>query len=59
MAFKVLVGPPQITVHQGQTVLVSELDGRIEWPSDKGLYFRDTRMITFRPDSMGTSALVQ
>ena len=46
MAFKVHVGPPQITVHQGQTVLVSELDGRIEWPSDKGLYFRDTRMIS-------------
>src|SRR5215468_8936598 len=46
MAFKVHVGPPQITVHQGQTVLVSELDGRIEWPSDRGLYFRDTRMIS-------------
>src|SRR5215472_8504197 len=46
MAFKVHVGPPQITVHQGQTVLVSELDGRIDWPSDKGLYFRDTRMIS-------------
>jgi glycogen debranching enzyme len=46
MAFKVHVGPPQITVHQGQTVLVSEHDGRIKWPSDKGLYFRDTRMIS-------------
>src|SRR5215471_6308095 len=46
MAFKVHVGPPQITVHQGQTVLVSELDGQINWPSEKGLYFFDTRMIS-------------
>src|SRR5215471_10696131 len=46
MAFKVHVGPPQITVHQGQTVLVSELDGQINWPSEKGLYFLDTRMIS-------------
>jgi len=35
MTFKVHVGPPQITVHQGQTVLISELDGGIGWPSDK------------------------
>ena len=46
MAFKVHVGPPQITVHQGQAVLVSELDGQINWPSEKGLYFLDTRMIS-------------
>src|SRR5215468_4796405 len=46
MAFKVHVGPPQITVHQGQTVLVSEVDGQINWPSEKGLYFLDTRMIS-------------
>jgi glycogen debranching enzyme len=46
MAFKVHVGPPQIAIHQGQTVLVSEPDGRIDWPSEKGLYFRDTRVIS-------------
>ena len=46
MAFKVQVGPPQIAIHQGQTVLVSELDGQINWPSDKGLYFLDTRIIS-------------
>jgi hypothetical protein len=44
--FKVQVGPPQISIHQGQTILISELDGRINWPSDKGLYFRDTRLIS-------------
>src|SRR5262249_57876674 len=46
MPFKVQVGPPQISIHQGQTVLISELDGQINWPSDKGLYFLDTRLIS-------------
>jgi glycogen debranching enzyme len=46
MAFKVQVGPPQIAIHQGQTVLVTEQDGQISWPSDKGLYFLDTRIIS-------------
>ena len=46
MSFKVHVGPPQIAIHQGQTVLVSEPDGQIAWPSEKGLYFRDTRIIS-------------
>jgi glycogen debranching enzyme len=46
MSFKVQVGPPQISIHQGQTVLVAEADGQIVWPSDKGLYFLDTRVIS-------------
>lgn len=46
MAFKVQVGPPQISIHQGQTVLVSDPDGQITWPSEKGFYFRDTRVIS-------------
>ena len=46
MPFKVHVGPPQIAIHQGQTVLVSEPDGQINWPSDKGLYFLDTRIVS-------------
>src|SRR6516165_2110394 len=45
MAFKVQVGPPQIAIHQGQTVLVSEPDGQIAGPSEKGLYFLDTRIV--------------
>jgi IS30 family transposase len=40
MAFKVQVGPAQIAIHQGQTVLVTEPDGQVNWPSDRGLYFR-------------------
>jgi len=46
MSFKVQVGPPQISIHQGQTVLVSEPDGQINWPSEKGLYFHDTRVVS-------------
>ena len=44
MSFKVQVGPPQIAIHQAMTVLVTEPDGQIVWPSDKGLYFLDTRV---------------
>src|SRR6266446_7116122 len=46
MAFKVQVGPAQIAIHQGQTVLVTEPDGQVIWPSVHGLYFRDTRVIS-------------
>jgi glycogen debranching enzyme len=46
MAFKVQVGPPQIAIHQGMTVLVTEPDGHIQSRTDKGLYFLDTRMIS-------------
>ena len=46
MSFKVQVGPPQISIHQGQTVLVTDPDGGIVWPSERGLYFLDTRIIS-------------
>src|SRR5579863_9830144 len=46
MAFKVQVGPPQIAIHQGLTVLVTKSDGQVDWPSNHGLYFRDTRVIS-------------
>jgi glycogen debranching enzyme len=46
LAFKVQVGPAQIAIHEGQTVLVTEPDGQVVWPSQRGLYFRDTRVIS-------------
>jgi glycogen debranching enzyme len=46
MAFKVQIGPPQISIHQGQTVLISDPDGQINWPSERGLYFLDTRVVS-------------
>jgi glycogen debranching enzyme len=46
MAFTVEVGPPQISIHHGQTVFISEPDGQVLWPGEKGLYFRDTRVVS-------------
>lgn len=46
MPFKVQIGPPQISIHHGQTVLVTDPDGQINWPSERGLYFLDTRAIS-------------
>lgn len=46
MPFKVQVGPPQIAIHQAMTVLVTDPNGEIHWPGDKGLYFFDTRVIS-------------
>jgi hypothetical protein len=46
MPFKVQVGPQQVAIHHGQTVMVSEPDGQIHSPSDRGLYFNDTRVVS-------------
>lgn len=46
MPLKVEVGPPQITIHHGQTVLVTDLDAQINWPSERGLFFFDTRVLS-------------
>jgi glycogen debranching enzyme len=46
MPFKVEVGPPQIAIHHAQTVLITESNGEVRWPSEKGLYFLDTRVIS-------------
>ncbi len=46
MAFKVQVGPAQIAIHQGQTVLVTAPDGQVSSPGNHGMYFRDTRVIS-------------
>ena len=46
MPFKVQVGPPQISIHHGQTVLITEESGQINWPSEKGFYFFDTRIVS-------------
>lgn len=44
VSLEIKVGPPQLAIHQGHAVLLSELDGQINWPSEKGLYFYDTRV---------------
>lgn len=46
MTVEIKVGPPQLAIHHGYTVLVTELDGQVAWATDKGLYFLDTRVIS-------------
>lgn len=46
MALEVTVGPPRLTINDGYSVLVSDQDGQIPWPSEKGLYCDDTRIIS-------------
>src|SRR5216684_4383295 len=46
MALEIAVGPSQLALHQGNSVLITNRDGQISWPSDKGLYFFDTRLIS-------------
>jgi glycogen debranching enzyme len=46
MALEVTVGPPVLTINNGFTFLVSELDGSITRTSDQGLYSRDTRYLS-------------
>jgi glycogen debranching enzyme len=46
MALKIKIGPPQLAIHQGHTVLITDSDGQISWPSQKGLFYKDTRLIS-------------
>ena len=46
MALEVTVGPPVLTINNGYSFLVSELDGSITPASDQGLYSRDTRYLS-------------
>ena len=46
MALEIAVGPPTLVLNQGHAVLVTEQDGTIRWPTNKGLYFFDTRLIS-------------
>jgi hypothetical protein len=39
MTVQVQVGPPQIAIHQGETMLIIEEDGQINWPSEMGHLF--------------------
>jgi glycogen debranching enzyme len=45
MALEITVGPPQLAINEGNVVLVTDPDGQIVFPSDKGVYFFDTRLI--------------
>jgi glycogen debranching enzyme len=46
MAIEVTVGPPRLAINHGYGVLITEQDGQIPWPTDKGFYHSDTRIIS-------------
>ncbi len=46
MSLEIKVGPPQLAIHEGNAVLITQPDGQIPWPTSMGLYFLDTRMIS-------------
>jgi glycogen debranching enzyme len=46
MSIIIKVGEPHLTIHHGHGVLISDPDGSMIQPSQKGLFFRDTRLIS-------------
>jgi glycogen debranching enzyme len=46
MALEIAVGPQKLVLNQGSGFAVTEQDGQINWPTDKGVYYSDTRMIS-------------
>ncbi len=46
MAYEIGVGPAQLAINVGECVLITETDGAIRQPSERGLFYRDTRLIS-------------
>ena len=46
MAYEISVGPAQLTINAGECVLITGTDGQIRQPSERGLFYRDTRLIS-------------
>ncbi len=45
MPLQITIGPPQLVIHQAELVWATDPDGQLATDSDKGLFFRDTRLI--------------
>ncbi|HEX4096431.1 MAG TPA: glycogen debranching N-terminal domain-containing protein, partial [Caulobacteraceae bacterium] len=46
MPLEIAVGQQRLVINQGYGFMVSEQDGQISWPTDQGLYYADTRLIS-------------
>jgi glycogen debranching enzyme len=46
MSLKIKVGPSLLAINQGYSLLLTEPDGQIPWPSKCGFFVRDTRLIS-------------
>jgi glycogen debranching enzyme len=47
MTYEVSVGPPVLTINQGNTFMVTDLDGSVKADSEMGLFSFDTRFISY------------
>lgn len=46
MSLEIQVGTPHLAIHQAETVWLSDPDGQLTPCSERGLLFRDTRLIS-------------
>ncbi|HEX3920486.1 MAG TPA: glycogen debranching N-terminal domain-containing protein [Caulobacteraceae bacterium] len=46
MGLEIAVGPQKLVLNQGVSFLVTEQDGKIDWPTDQGFYYADTRLLS-------------
>ena len=46
MSLQITIGSPQLVIHQAETVWAADTDGQISGDTDRGLMFRDTRLIS-------------
>jgi glycogen debranching enzyme len=46
MPLEIAVGPQRLVLNQGNSFMVTEQNGEIAWPTDQGLYFADTRLLS-------------
>jgi glycogen debranching enzyme len=46
MPLEITVGPPQLLIHNGETFWLSDPNGQVDLHSQKGLIFRDTRLLS-------------
>jgi glycogen debranching enzyme len=46
MSLQITIGSPQLVIHQAETVWAADPDGQLGSDSERGLLFRDTRLIS-------------
>ena len=46
MPLQITIGSPQLVIHQAETVWAADPDGQLGGDTDRGLMFRDTRLIS-------------
>ncbi len=46
MTYEISVGPAQLTINAGECVLSTDTDGAIRRPGERGLFYRDTRLLS-------------